>query len=335
MTAGNVIEKKFHRAGYDRDVSPFLAAMIALAPAATQAPSFPSAAELVYVRFHVEKKGRLVADVRKDQVRVLEDGKPQEIVVFETAETRDRTILPDVTLMLDVSSSVMDERLLDEALVREALLGSLHIGSTVSLCAFGGRLECFAEPTRDAPALARAFADAIGFGHETRRSGTRLYASLADVARRPGTTGGRAQRAIIVFTDALDTQGGKPEEAEDAAAAGDVRVYAVKLSQAFQDTAVRRGPFGGGPPNRAMYDYRKLELDALAEATGGRSFEPGSLDEKTIGGILREIGDEISREVVAGYEPRGERTGKKRKVKVELVDKSLGRIPDGERTIVR
>jgi VWFA-related protein len=302
----------------------------------TQTPSFPSRAELVYVRFHIERKGGYAGDVRKDQIRVLEDGRPQEIAVLETASTRDRTVLPEVTLLLDVSSSVMDERLLDEALVREALLGGLHAGSTVALCAFGGRLECFAEPTRDAAALARAFEEALRFGHETRRTGTRLYASVADTARRSAAAGGRAQRAIIVFTDALDTEGGKVDDAVDAARAADVRVYAVKLSQAFQGTAMTRPPFGPrGAPNRARYDYRKLELDALPDETGGRSFEPGTLDEKTVARILREIAADIGHEIVAGYEPLGEATGRKRKVKVELVDRSLGKIRDGERTVVR
>ena len=122
---------------------------------------------------------------------------------------------------------------------------------------------------------------------------------------------------------------------EQAATAADVRVYAVKVSQAFQDTARSRGVFDRGTPNRSMYDYKKLELDALPAATGGRSFEPGTLDEKSLAKILREIGDEISNEIVVGYEPVGAPTGKKRTVKIELVDKSLGKIRDGERTLVR
>jgi VWFA-related protein len=296
-------------------------------------PSFPSEAELVYVRFHIERKGASVGQIGKDQLRVLEDGKPQTIAVLETAATRDRTVLPEVTLVLDVSSSVMDARLLDETLIRRVLFGSLHAQSKVALCAFGGRLECFAEPTRDASALMDAFHQALRFGHEMRREGTRLYASVADVARKSAAAGGRAQRAIILFTDGLDTEGGRVKDAVEATAAADVRVYAVKVSQAFQDTAQR--PFARGAPNRSMYDYRKLELDALPEATGGRSFEPGTLDEESLAKILREIGDDISNEIVVGYVPEGAPTGKKRKVKVELADKSLGKIPDGERALVR
>ena len=309
------------------------AGLVAAPPPAPQTPSFPAEAELVYVRFHVERKGAYVGGLGKDQLRVLEDGKPQPIAVLETAATRDRTVLPEVTLVLDVSSSVMDERLLDETLIREVLLGSLHAQARVALCAFGGRLACFAEPTRDASALTAAFADALRFGQETRRQGTRLYASVADVARQSAARG-KAQRAMILFTDALDTENGSVDDAVDAVTQADVRVYAVKVSQAFQDTARGRRPFSGAP-NRAMYDYRKLELDALPEETGGRSFEPGTLDEESLARILREIGAEISNEVVVGYEPTGPRTGARHKVKVELVDKSAGKVRGGERTLVR
>lgn len=319
--------------------SSLIAAAVAAAlavepPPGPQAPSFPSEAELVYVRFHAERKGAPVTDLRKDQLRVLEDGNPQEIAVLETAATRDRTVLPEVTLVLDVSGSVMDERLLDETLIRQVLFGSLHAEARVGLCAFGGRLSCFAEPTRDPAELMRAFAEALRFGRETRQQGTRLYASVADVARQAAARG-KAQRAMILFTDALDTEDGNVDDAVEAVTQADVRVYAVKVSQAFQDTARGRGPFSRGAPNRAMYDYRKLELDALPEETGGRSFEPGTLDEESLAQIFREIGAEITNEIVVGYVPEGPRTGKKRKVKVELADKSLGRIRDGERTLVR
>ena len=51
--------------------------------------------------------------------------------------------------------------------------------------------------------------------------------------------------------------------------------------------------------------------------------------------ILRKIATEISMENVVGYQPQGGPTGRKVTVKVELVDKALGRIPDGQRTLVR
>ena len=296
-------------------------------------PTFGTSTELVYVRFHVEKKGGYVDTLKPDQIRVLEDGRPQKIALLETPSTRERTIPPEVTLALDVSSSVMDERLLDESLVKDVLFASLGEQARVGLCAFGGELRCLRPPTRDADSLVDGFQEALRFGWETRREGTRLFASLADLCRRP-KDGEKAQRALIVFSDGLENRGGKVGEAIQAAAEGDVRVYSLLLSQAFQ-TSSRNAAFGGGVPNRAMYDYKKFELSRLAEESGGRAFEPGTVDPKSLAKILRTIATEISMENVVGYQPEGAATGQKRRVKVELADKSLGSIKDGERTLVR
>ena len=302
-------------------------------PDKREVPTFGTSTELVYVRFHVEKKGGYLDTLKPDQIRVLEDGRPQTIALLETPSTRERTIPPEVTLALDVSSSVMDERLLDESLVKEVLFASLGEQARVGLCAFGGALRCLRPPTRDADSLVDGFQEALRFGWEQRREGTRLYNSLADICRRP-KEGEKAQRAMIVFSDGLENRGGKVGEAIQAAAEGDVRVYSILLSQAFQ-TSSRNAAFGGGVPNRTMYDYKKFDLSRLAEETGGRAFEPGTVDPKSLAKILRTIATEISMENVVGYQPEGAATGRKRHVKVELADKSLGSIKDGERTLVR
>ena len=300
---------------------------------AQEVPTFGATTELVYVRFHVEKKGDYVGTITPDQLRVLEDGAPQEIALLETPKSRVRTVPPEMTLALDVSSSVMDERLLDEALVRDVLFASLSGQARVGLCAFGGELRCFTEPTRDADAVLAGFRQALRFGALTRRSGTRLYASLAEMAR-PASPGEQAQRAIVVFSDGLDTRDGDVEEALRAARETDVRVYSLTLAQAFQGTG-RTVPAFGRPANRALFDYKKLEFARLAEESGGRNWEPGTLDEETLARILREIANEITMEIVVGYQPSGPPDGRAHKVKVELADKSLGKIRGGERTLVR
>jgi VWFA-related protein len=310
-----------------------------------EVPTFGVSTELVYVRFHIETKGGYARDVRPEQIRVLEDGKPQKIVLLETPSTRERTVAPEVTLALDVSSSVMDAKLLDEQLLKDVLLATLGEQATVGLCAFGGELRCPVPPTRDVDTLLAGFRDAMEFGYQQRNQGTRLYRSVADIAATP-PKGEKVQRALVVFSDGLENRGGKLDEAVHAAADADVRVYAIKLSQAFREQAIAPGPFGagarggpgggfGGAPGRTYYDYKKLELDELAERTGGRTFEPGTLEPSVLADILRKIATEITMECVVGYAPAGETTGKRRKVKVELVDKSLGRIRDGERTFAR
>ena len=294
-------------------------------------PTFGATTELVYVRFHIEKKGHYIADVAPSQLRVLEDGAPREIALVETPSTRVRTVPPDVTLALDVSSSVMDERLLDEKMVRDVLFASLSEQARVGLCAFGGELRCFTSPTRDADAVLAGFREAMQFAVVTRRSGTRLYDSIAELAAERKEAA-HVQRAIVVFSDGLDTLDGSVKAAIQAVRRADVRVYSITLAQAFQATG--RGTFGR-PRNRTMFDYKKLDLARLAGESGGRNWEPGTLDEKTLASILREIGNEITMEIVVGYQPAGPPDGREHKVKVELLDKSLGKIRGGKRTLVR
>src|SRR5262249_55627182 len=265
-------------------------------------PTFGAATELVYVRFHVErKKGEYLDTLKPDQIRVLEDGKPQTVSLLETPATRERTVPPDVTLALDVSSSVMDAQLLDESLLREVLLQTLGEQAKVSLCAFGGELKCLTPPTRDSRLLMDAFHQALDFSIAQRREGTRLYQSIADLANRK-QEGEKAQRAIIVFSDGLENKGGKRTAALDAATASDTRIYTIALSQAFQATHARMGAFGG-TPDRTMYDYKKLDYGRLAELTGGRNFEPATIDDKTLARVLHEIATEIAMENVVGYAP--------------------------------
>jgi VWFA-related protein len=298
-------------------------------------PTFGVSTELVYVRFHVERKGQYVSSLTPDQVRVLEDGRPQKVALLETAATRERSVPPQVTLALDVSSSVMDAGLLDEALLRDAFFAGLSEQTSVGLCAFGGELRCLTPPTRSVKDLMGGFEEAVVFAGESRRKGTRLYASAVDIFNMK-PEGEKAQRAVVIFSDGLDNMGGKVQDAVQAALENDVRVYAVKLSQAYQDTAPSRirGGFGP-PPNRSMYDYKKFDLDRLAAETSGEAFEPGTVDQKAVASILRRIATAVTMENVVGYEPEGPPTGRKRKIKVELVDKSIGSIKDGERTLVR
>ena len=303
-------------------------------PGANAVPTFGASTELVYVRFHVERKGGYADALKPEQIRVLEDGKPQTIAVLETPSTRERTVPPEVTLALDVSSSVMDENLLDESLLREVLLATLGEQARVGLCAFAGELRCLTPPTRDAESLLSGFREAIQYSRDTRGNGTRLYASLADLSKPP-KSGEKAQRALIVFSDGLDNKGGKMTDALDAAAAADVRIYTIALGQAFQATARSAGPFSGGPANRTMYDYKKLDFGRLADLTGGRNYEPATVDQKSLAKVLHGIATEIAMENVVGYQPEGGPTGRKRHVKVEIVDKAAGKIPDGERTLVR
>ena len=302
-------------------------------PQPPKQPTFGVSTELVYIRFTVEKKGGYVAALTKDQVRVTEDGVPREIALLETPSLRERTVPPEVTLMVDVSSSVLDAGLFDEQLMKEVFFAGLSQQAKVGLCAFGGQLKCLTPPTREVLALMDGLEEAVAFGHQSRREGTRLYESVVDAASA-GMSAEKTQRVMVIFSDGLDTLNGDVKDAIRAASEHDVRIYAVKLSRAFQATGPSMGG-GGFGANRAQYDYKKFDLDRLAKETGGDAYEPGKMDKKSMAAILKKIATEITMENVLGYQPEGPPTGKKRRIKVELVDKSLGTLKNGERTIVR
>ena len=63
---------------------PFLLPWLVLAPGPQATPSFPTEVEVITVdAVVVDKDGRPVTGLTRDEFRVLEDGKPQEIVSFE------------------------------------------------------------------------------------------------------------------------------------------------------------------------------------------------------------------------------------------------------------
>src|SRR5258705_1969051 len=66
-------------------------------PPAREVPTFGTTTELVYVRFHVEKKGAYLDALKPDQIRVLEDGQPQKIALLETPATREHRAAAGLT----------------------------------------------------------------------------------------------------------------------------------------------------------------------------------------------------------------------------------------------
>jgi hypothetical protein len=87
-----VLYPRFAVAGSVLALATTLAAQAQSTAKSPDVPTFGASAELVYVRFHVEKKGGYAEAVTREQLRVLEDGRPQTIAVLEPPSTTERTI---------------------------------------------------------------------------------------------------------------------------------------------------------------------------------------------------------------------------------------------------
>jgi len=75
---------------------------------------FHTEANLVLVRFQVSpQKGKLISDLRAEDIEVLEDGVPQQIALFEGGSFYPRTTPLEITLLFDCSGSVQQAGTLD------------------------------------------------------------------------------------------------------------------------------------------------------------------------------------------------------------------------------
>jgi len=344
------------------------------APGGGQQPPAPASPEfvlrtetqLVLVPFHVVRQGKYVEGLQARDIRLLEDGVEQKVAVFEgPPSTRtSRSIPVEVILLLDVSLSVMNTNLLNGLALKEALLDGLGGNVGVSVYAFARRLKRFTFPTRDVAKLSAALASAYEFSH----SGTRLYEAVIETCRDAARRGA-ATRLMVILSDSFSTSDTPPERAVAAARQFGVTLYPVVLGhervvqQALRaegraggrgpmdvpdrargnrrrgDSAGRRRDLPGRPDRQVQArdrEARMLEFAGMGEATGGRSFDPRSVNSAVMRAILQSIVAQVQAEYVVGYYPAvSEKPPAPRQVQVMLLDNKTGKLYGGRRLVVR
>jgi VWFA-related protein len=225
--------------------------LLLTAPGAGQQPTFRSGTRLVPVLTTVtDSSGRLVPDLEKADFTVLDNGKPQEIVVFENS------VQPfTAVVMLDFSASMTLHLDLLKAATEQFLLRLLP-RDRAQVGAFSDKIEFSGEFTGDRDALIAALED-LQYGNPTR-----LFDAVDEsLALLEGIEG---RKVVVVFTDGEDTQsragfGHIRNRARDA----DVMIYAIGLRSRILGQTTR--PDGN--------------LRRLADATGGGYFELKSTDD--------------------------------------------------------
>jgi len=247
-------------------------------------PTFRSAVDLVSVAAVVrDKRGRFARNLRKEDF-VIQDGTTRrEIVDFRSDENSPVR----VALLFDVSGSMRLSSRLEEA--RQAarhLLSAMRLSDTfdeAAVYSFDMNLQALQPFTADASAIESAIARVQPYGQ------TSLYDAIADTARGVADTkpGDRHRKAVVVFTDGLDTSSlMKPEQVAAIASAIDVPVYVVTvLSQGERDRE----------------DAREEEnpLSALARWTGGHLFVTSAPAHESI--AARQIVDELRHQYVLAF----------------------------------
>ena len=253
-------------------------------PSQAARPTFRSAVDLVSVAAVVrDKRGRFARNLRKEDFVVQEGGTRRELVDFRA----DENAPVRVALLFDVSGSMRLASRLEEA--RQAarhLLSAMRLGSVfdeAAVYSFDMNLQSLQPFTADAGAIESALARVEPYGQ------TSLYDAVADTARGVAATGpgDRHRRAVVVFTDGLDTSSlMKPEEVSAIASAIDVPVYVVTvLSQGERDREDGRD--------------EENPLRSLARWTGGDLFVTSAPAHESI--AARQIVDELRHQYVLAF----------------------------------
>jgi Ca-activated chloride channel homolog len=201
----------------------FLVVLGGLGPLATAqqaVPTFKSAVDLVPISVIVrDRKGRLVTNLTRTDFEVLDKGERRRILDFQVDQTSALT----VALLVDVSGSMrVGPKLAFARQVLEYLIADLRDGrDEVAMFTFDQSLHEDQAFTLHLSAIDSTLANAEPFGT------TSLYDAIATTAkrfeRRPS-----ARRAIVVFTDGVDTSSVlSAPEVSGLASAIDVPVYIV------------------------------------------------------------------------------------------------------------
>ena len=227
------------------------------------APDYLEIVDIQYVELFataLHRSGRPYPDLSRDQVTIVEDDVPQEILRFERV-----TDLPvHLQVMLDVSASMVDR--LDVA--RKAALDLFQSAITprdrAALVTFNDHPYLACDFTSDPGKLAGSLA-----GLKAER-GTALYDAL--VFGLYYLNGIKGQRALLLLSDGKDESSRFSfEQALEYAQRSGVAVYAIGLGH-------KKGP-------------AKRALSRLADQTGGRAFFIGDVRElaDVYGQILGEL----------------------------------------------
>jgi len=265
-----------------------LAGMVTLA----QQPTFRSS-ETVLVPVPatvVDKDGRLVPDLEREDFTILDNGKPQEITVFQNGVEPFTAVV-----MLDFSASMTNNLDLLKQATEQFILRLLP-KDRAQVGAFSDKIQFSGRFTGDRDDLIFALRD-LQFGNPTRLYDA-IWESQSELAKE------RGRKVVVVFTDGEDTASKRGfGNVLDRARQENVMIYAIGLES---EMAI------GGRVQRTRPDK---SLKRLAEETGGGYFELRKTAE--LAPTFTRVVQELHNLYTLGFSPAA-LDGKEHKVEVRV-----------------
>jgi Ca-activated chloride channel family protein len=247
-----------------------------------QGPIFHIDTKLVNLWVNVtDDHGALVGSLTKDDFRVFEDGRPQEIKLFERESNQPLAI----ALAIDTSESTFKDRALEQQAAHKFLHALLRPQDQMSLLQFATFVTQLVPFTNNVKELDR------GLEHLHSGEATAVYDAIYlgsdQLARRQG------RKVLVVVSDGGDTvKSTTYPQAVDEALRGEVMIYSI-IDVPIAASAGR--DLGG-----------EHALITLAEQTGGKSFyaDAGGLDQ-----AFQKVSDDLRTQYLIGYYPKNQVPG--------------------------
>ena len=293
----------------------------------------------------MDRDGRYVPNLQKEDFRIWEDGTEQEVAFFQSV---DKPF--SVVLMLDTSPSTQF-RLEDIQDAAISFVNQLRADDRVMVVSFNDEIKILSDFTTDRSKLNRAIQRA------RTDDGTRLYDAV-DMVINQQLSRIQGRKAIVLFTDGVDTTSRHASYQSNVMDAQelDALIYPVQFDTShdmnvggnFPPSSSgdvwgqilggifgggRRGGGGGGhrggggggypPPNaRGDYELATHYLNELANATGGRDYQADSL--QNMSAAFANVAEELRRQYSIGYYPkRPPQAGQRRQIKVRARQPNL------------
>jgi VWFA-related protein len=273
----------------------------------------------------MDRLGRYVPLLRREQFRIMENGVEQKIAYFATTNSPF-----SVVLLIDTSGSTQF-RLEDIQKAAIDFVDKLKPTDSVMVMSFDDRIQVQCKATTDREEIRKAI-------RRTRTGGgTRLYDAVDDILKKQlATMSGR--KAVVLFTDGVDTASHRAsyDSTVRLAQESDAPIYSVDYDTSGmnrQGLPIPGGrgtviglpfPIPGGTRGTTIPEYKRAVayLHALADGTGCRFYSGDSMF--GIAQAFTWVAEELGRQYSLGYYPTTPgKDGERRQIQVKVTESDL------------
>ncbi len=334
---------------------------LALAISAAQdPPTFHAQTRLVLLSFHVARGKNYITDLKPSDVVLLEDGKPRDFTIFDSAATVGRMPM-ELVLLFDSNPKIEyfwdPEEVFrfvpqwDEEMSRAILeKGTADVRISVYHCA-GQTLHRLSPATTDPQQLLNAFrrmlmpqpdGSAIHLTLPSKRDhvdpgpftddyvtspfisaesrGWPLEAAIG-VLNDVAAASDKVARMLVMFSEGIGATTTIPEDVGNHALDLGIPIYPIATNY--------RGHIEPRFPRNL---FRMRQFEALGKMTGGRAAEYREISAASLRKILESVKNDGLSQYVVGFVPSdASRTPKEHKLEIKLASKSGRSLEGGKR----